>query len=196
VGGEANVDVDVRLVCATHRDLLRLVQEGRFRQDLYYRLARLIVRVAPLCERRDDIVPLAEHFLQALAGELGERSLSKEAEDKLHGYLWPGNARELRNVLCAAAALSPSPVLRASDIEQAIARLAGHPPAALDQETVEQALARCAWNLSAAARLLGVPRSTLRDRVRRNGAEGEAALPNENGYSRPSLSMSSSSRPK
>jgi DNA-binding NtrC family response regulator len=168
VGGETTLSVDVRLVCATHCDLARMVQEGRFRQDLFYRLARLVLRVAPLCERRDDILPLARHFLAQLTPEVGQRQLSKAAETRLLSHPWPGNARELRNVLSVAAVLSPAPVLEVSDVEHAIARIAGPAQAYIDVETIQQALARCGGNLSAAARLLSVPRSTLRDRLKRD----------------------------
>jgi transcriptional regulator of acetoin/glycerol metabolism len=99
-------------------------------------------------------------------------------------HAWPGNARELRNVLSVAAVLSPSPVLEVSDIEHAIARISGPAQAYLDVETIQQALARCGGNLSAAARLLSVPRSTLRDRLKREeppaptqGGTAEAPVP-------------------
>jgi DNA-binding NtrC family response regulator len=167
VGGESPISVDLRLVCATHRDLSKMVQEGSFRQDLFYRLARLVLRVAPLCERRDDILPLAEHFLEQLSPEIGRRTLCKAAEARLLSHAWPGNARELRNVLSVAAALSPAPVLEAADIEHAIARIAGPSHVSLDVETIQHAVTRCGGNLSAAARLLSVPRSTLRDRLKR-----------------------------
>ena len=182
VGGEADLAVDVRLVCATHRDLAQMVQAGSFRQDLYYRLARLVLRVPSLGERPEDIVPLAHHFMQALSSELGSRTLSRAAEARLLLHAWPGNARELRNVLCAAAALSATPVLDADDVERAISRVSGPlAPLAVDAEAVERAVARYGGNLSAASRALSIPRSTLRDRLRQ---------------SNPSLAISSSSRPK
>jgi DNA-binding NtrC family response regulator len=134
---------------------------------LYYRLARLVLRVAPLAERRDDILPLAQHFLTQLAVEVGQRQLSKAAETRLLSHPWPGNARELRNVLSVAAVLSPAPVLELSDVEHAIARISGPAQAYIDTQTIQQALERCGGNLSAAARLLSVPRSTLRDRLKR-----------------------------
>ena len=172
VGGESDVAVDVRLVCATHRDLAQMVQAGTFRQDLYYRLARLVLRVAPLRERPEDILPLAVHFLRALERELGGRTLSRAAEARLLLHDWPGNARELRNVLCAAAALSPTPRLDADDIERALSRVSGPlAPLVIDTGAVERAVARYGGNLSAASRALDIPRSTLRDRMRRRAPE-------------------------
>ena len=169
VGAETDIDVDVRLVCATHRNLARMVQEGSFRQDLYYRLARLVVSVPPLVERAADVVPLARHFLRSLASELGERSLSCAAEARLLLHGWPGNARELRNVLCAAAALSPAQVLEPEDIDRAIRRVSGPlVQVALDPEAIERAVQRYGGNLSAVSRALSIPRSTLRDRRRRS----------------------------
>ncbi|MDB4989459.1 MAG: Response regulator of zinc sigma-54-dependent two-component system [Myxococcaceae bacterium] len=187
VGGEADISVDVRLVCATHRDLAQMVHDGTFRQDLYYRLARLVLRVAPLAERPDDIVPLASHFMRALSSELGGKALSRAAEARLLLHDWPGNARELRNVLCAAAVLSATSLLDADDIERAILRVSGPlAPVVLDADAVERAVARYGGNLSAASRALSIPRSTLRDRMHRSSPA----------QSSPRRAMSSSSRPK
>jgi DNA-binding NtrC family response regulator len=173
VGGETDVRVDVRLVCATHRDLATMVQAGSFRQDLYYRLARLVLRATPLAQRPDDVLPLARHFLRALLPELGERSLTRAAEARLLSHNWPGNARELRNVLCAAAALSAGALLDADDIERALTRVSGPlAPVQLEPEAIERAVARYGGNLSAASRALAVPRSTLRDR-RKRGSKGD-----------------------
>jgi pSer/pThr/pTyr-binding forkhead associated (FHA) protein len=195
VGGEADVTVDVRLVCATHRDLAQMVQAGTFRQDLYYRLARLVLQVPPLCARPDDIVPLAQHFMRGLSRELGGRSLSRAAEARLLLHDWPGNARELRNVLCAAAAVSATPVLDADDIERAILRVSGPlSPVLLDPAAVERAVARYGGNLSAASRALSIPRSTLRDRMRSSRSLPLATA--SEGQSSPSRAMSSSSKPK
>jgi hypothetical protein len=177
VGGEAELPVDVRLVCATHRDLAQMVAEGTFRQDLYYRLARLVLRVPPLSERPEDVIALAQHFLRALTQELGARSLSRAAEARLLLHSWPGNARELRNVLCAAAAVSASSRLEPEDVERALMRVSGplvRTP--LDGRSVERAVASYGGNLSAASRALSIPRSTLRDRLRRT-ALGEPHAP-------------------
>lgn len=168
VGGESAVQVDVRLICATHRDLLQMVADGQFRQDLYYRLARLVVRVPPLAARPDDILPLAEHFLASLEADMGPRALSSQAKRRLRAHTWPGNVRELRNVLGTAAALTPASVLDSNDIELAIRRIAD--PYLVDdrdRETIMGAVRASRGNLAAASRALAIPRSTLRDRLAR-----------------------------
>jgi nitrogen regulation protein NR(I) len=99
VGGEANIPVDVRVIAATHRDLEALIREGCFRQDLFYRLSVVTIRVPPLRERRDDIAPLVRHFLQKYASEFGLETpaLSEDALRLLEAAPWPGNVRELEN---------------------------------------------------------------------------------------------------
>ncbi|MGF1465836.1 MAG: sigma 54-interacting transcriptional regulator [Sandaracinaceae bacterium] len=163
VGSERERPVEVRLICATHRDLRRGVQEQRFRQDLFFRLARLVIVVPPLRERPDDIEPLAERFLAAAAAELGPCRLGHDAVGRLQAYGWPGNVRELRNVVQAAAAGAGGAEIEARHIERALARLGGPPRGA--GSGLEAVVARHGGNLSAAARALGVPRSTLRDRL-------------------------------
>jgi transcriptional regulator with AAA-type ATPase domain len=171
VGAESTLQVDVRVVCATHRDLPRMVAEGTFREDLYFRLARLVLRVPPLSARADDILPLARHFLAGLAEEVGARGLTAEAEARLLAHDWPGNARELRNVLSVAAALSPSKLLSARDVDQALQRLCTSVgqlgPVLPSDDAMARAVERCGGNVAAAARLLELPRTTLRDHLRR-----------------------------
>ncbi len=168
VGGERELPVDVRVVCATHRDLAQMVRAGSFRQDLFYRLANLVLHVQPLAERPEDVLAIARHFVLVLAQELGGRQLSAAAEARLLLHPWPGNARELRNVLCAAAALCAGPELDLDDIERAIARVSGPlATSAPNPQAMERAVARYGGNLSAASRALNVPRSTLRDRLRK-----------------------------
>jgi DNA-binding NtrC family response regulator len=101
--------VDVRVIAATHRDLAALTRERRFREDLYYRLQVIVLRVAPLRDRREDIAPLARHFLRHLSGSETPPILTSDALAKLNGYDWPGNVRELRNVLERALAYTPPP---------------------------------------------------------------------------------------
>jgi two-component system response regulator GlrR len=175
VGGEQAIRVDVRLVCATHRNVRAMVEEGTFRRDLYYRLGQLFVEVPPLRERPEDVRALATHFLAASSADLGPRELSEAAIERLLVHDWPGNARELRNVIQSAAACSAG-LLDDSDIEEAIRLIAG-PRAARRSGTVSltEIVARFDGNLTHASRVTGIPRSTLRDRLRTEAAEREAA---------------------
>ena len=129
VGAPRPRRIDVRVVCATHRDLRAEVRRGAFREDLYYRLCGVVVRLPSLRERPGDILPLAEHFL-ALEGDGVRRSLSADARAALCVHPWPGNARELRHVVQLAIVLSDAPVIRASAL-----RFGSGPPAALPRET-------------------------------------------------------------
>jgi two-component system nitrogen regulation response regulator GlnG len=106
VGGRETIPVDVRVLAATHRDLDALMKEGRFREDLYYRLNVVTVNLPPLRERRRDIPLLVEHFLAKYSEELGERAIGPDTLDRLVGYGWPGNVRELENVVQRAMVLA------------------------------------------------------------------------------------------
>ncbi|HET9491548.1 MAG TPA: sigma-54 dependent transcriptional regulator [Methylomirabilota bacterium] len=106
VGGREAIPVDVRVLAATHRDLDALIKDGRFREDLYYRLNVVTINLPPLRERRRDIPLLVEHFLSKYAEELGERAIAPESLDRLVGYAWPGNVRELENVVQRAMVLA------------------------------------------------------------------------------------------
>jgi transcriptional regulator with AAA-type ATPase domain len=168
VGGEAAIAVDVRLVCATHRDLSAMVREGTFREDLYYRIRQEALRVPPLRERPADVPALAAHFLRGVEPQVGARSLSEGGLARLLAHPWPGNVRELRNVVRAAAVRSASARLEAEDVEAALERL-GSPREAgrSDERGIAEVLERHRGNAAAAARALGIPRSTLRDRLRK-----------------------------
>jgi DNA-binding NtrC family response regulator len=166
VGAESAREVDVRLVCATHRDLRAMVGRGEFRQDLFFRIARIVLEVAPLRERRADIDALADHFLRELSGVLGPRSLGEGARNRLRAYRWPGNVRELRNVLSAAAASSTARVLEQEDVDRALLQVGAGDPQAQTLDHMRRVLEQHGGNLTAAARALGIPRTTLRDRVR------------------------------
>ncbi|MFI5305844.1 MAG: sigma 54-interacting transcriptional regulator [Polyangiales bacterium] len=168
VGGESARKLEVRVVCATHRDLREMVADGRFRQDLYFRIARIVLTVPPLRHRPEDLLALSRHFLGELEPWVGRRALTPEAEALLRVYPWPGNVRELRNVLCAAAVASPTSSVEAQAIEQAIARLggAGLSRAQASTDGLRQVVEQYGGNLAAAARALGIARTTLRDRLR------------------------------
>ena len=114
LGGTKTIKVDVRLVAATHRDLAKMVADGRFREDLYYRLNVFPVALPPLRERRDDIPRLVRHFTQQFARRMGRRieTIPSAALDALVRYAWPGNVRELQNIIERAVILSPGPSLQ------------------------------------------------------------------------------------
>jgi transcriptional regulator of acetoin/glycerol metabolism len=167
VGGEGSLQVDVRLVCATHRDLRAMVVEGSFRQDLYYRIARMVIEVPSLRVRPEDLRALTQRFLAEIGRDLGVRQIAPEAMARLMAHAWPGNVRELRNVLSVAAAAAHS-CIDVGDVERALERVGGGIGATreLGVEAMRRALAECCGNQAAAARALGIPRSTLRDRLR------------------------------
>jgi len=166
VGSESARRVDVRLVCATHKDLRAMVHEGRFRSDLYYRIHRLVVEVPPLRARPDDIEPLALHFLRLAQPEVGERRLEPQALERLRHYPWPGNVRELRNVLELAAVGCDGAVIDLAAVDRSLARASEPSVSRPSGDSLREALAQYGGNLSAAARALGIPRSTLRDRLK------------------------------
>jgi len=111
VGGQDTIRIDVRVLAATNRDLESLMKEGKFREDLYYRLNVVTLNLPPLRERRRDIPLLVEHFLAKYAPELGERGLAPEALDRLVGHEWPGNVRELENVVQRAMVMATSGII-------------------------------------------------------------------------------------
>ncbi|MGH7312120.1 MAG: sigma-54-dependent transcriptional regulator, partial [Candidatus Rokuibacteriota bacterium] len=111
VGGREPIPVDVRVLAATHRELESLMKEGRFREDLYYRLNVVTINLPPLRERRRDIPLLVEHFLSKYAEQLGERAVAPDSLDRLMGYGWPGNVRELENVVQRAMVLATTGVI-------------------------------------------------------------------------------------
>jgi two-component system nitrogen regulation response regulator GlnG len=123
VGGDRAVPVDVRLVAATNADLARLTREGRFRSDLFYRLSVLVIRLPPLRERPEDLLPLARHFVALHAKELAGSAvqLAEDALPALAAHGWPGNVRELENVVQRALVAARGPVLTCADLEAAIA---------------------------------------------------------------------------
>ena len=173
--------VDIRLIAATHQELLTLVQERRFRLDLYYRLEVLPLRIPPLRERAEDIPPVAREVLRMLAGARGrpDVKLSLAAEEALSAYRWPGNIRELQNVLERALLRSEGPDLDVRHLALEVeARTpgprVGDDDGSLTLEEVERrhvvrVLAQEAGHVEQAARRLGIPRSTLYQKIKRLG---------------------------
>ena len=165
LGSNESVAVDIRLVCATNRNLAEEVRAGRFREDLYYRVAIVDLELPPLRERLDDVLPLAHVILARLAITHGrpEASLDRSAERELLGQPWPGNVRELENVLTKAFLLGSHRVLSARDL----ATPAPKSPNAALRTRITTALQETDWNVVTAARLLAMPRATLYRKMRR-----------------------------
>jgi two-component system response regulator FlrC len=171
LGSSETIKVDVRVIAATNCDLLERIEEGRFREDLYYRLNVFPLTTAPLRERRDDVLPLAMHVLNARCRP-GERipALSAEAAHILLTHTWPGNVRELDNVMQRALILGNGPVIQAESIQiEDYASDAGSQPAALpeslsaaERELILDALRSDNGNRQAMAKRLGISPRTLR----------------------------------
>jgi len=170
--------VNVRVLAATHRDLARMVQEGTFRRDLFYRLRVGSVELPPLRDRGDDVLHIADHFLARLRGPAPAR-LSREARARLLAYRWPGNVRELENVLAVAAALAGDGPIRLEHLELPAAGAAPEAPYhqqvdAFRRSLIARALAECG-NRAEAARRLGISRQALSYLIRQLGLGGNAA---------------------
>jgi DNA-binding NtrC family response regulator len=178
VGGKAQ-KVDVRIVAATHRDLDQWVKQGRFREDLFYRLNVVPIELQPLRKRVSDILPLAEHFL-AIASSPKKR-LSDEAGERLTCYAWPGNVRELRNAMERVAVMCRSDIVEASDLDflimsatttQEISDDDGHLSSAvekLERRLIAEALMESKGNRAEAARRLGIHRQLLHAKAEKYG---------------------------
>jgi DNA-binding NtrC family response regulator len=171
VGGEGETALDFRLVAATNRDLSAEVEANRFRLDLFHRLAALRIQMPPLRDRPADVELLAERLLESMADDVGARELSDSALTVLRAHAWPGNARELRNVLYRAAALGSSRVIAAADLDldpgDDRPRRSRYRLEHVPDGRIEEIVAEHGDNISAAARALGLARSTVRDRLRR-----------------------------
>jgi DNA-binding NtrC family response regulator len=166
LGSNREHQVAVRVVSATNADLPAMIRAGTFREDLYYRLNTIEIRVPPLAEREGDILPLAEHFLAS--SKEATKTLSADAREALRRHSWPGNVRELRNALKRATLLARGDEISAADLG-----LPGVPPPAppeqLDRETIELALARADGVIAQAAAELGLSRQTLYRRMEKLG---------------------------
>ncbi|HVT91479.1 MAG TPA: sigma-54 dependent transcriptional regulator [Bryobacteraceae bacterium] len=188
LGSNRTHHIDVRVVAATNVDLREALEQGRFREDLYYRLNVLPINVPPLRDRKEDIPFLAEHFVKKLSKDLGSpvRSISEDAIQRLKQYHWPGNVRELENVIERSMVLASSPVLEAADIRMDAAPKRAAAPGGQDaflpegmtldgyeQSIIREALKRADGNKSQAARLLGLTRNALRYRLSQMGLDGE-----------------------
>ena len=179
VGGTKPIKADARIICATNKELEKAVSAGQFREDLYYRINAFPIRLPPLRERREDILPLAEHFLQRLCQETGKKvpGISKEAQEFLLEHSWQGNVRELQNAIERAVILSHGELIQSQHLglTPEPTTETGASPAKLpadgvsleelERDLIAQALERTKGNKSEAARLLGLSRSALRYRL-------------------------------
>lgn len=179
---------DVRLLCATHRDLRQLVDNGKFRQDLYYRIAAVSLLVPPLRDRRDDIPLLAEEFLAHQAAGNGKpvpTRISVHASEALMGYTWPGNLLELEHTLERAITMASGDAIELKDI--VLPKSSAQTPAevwpdmthsltttiaGVERKLIDAALRRATGNQARAAQFLGIPRTTLRDKMAKYGMVG------------------------
>ncbi len=180
VGGNRPIQLDLRVICATNRDLGKLVQEGKFREDLYWRLKVVPIEVPPLRERREDIQELAQHFLARFAAQYGrpQQTLAPEAAQVLVQHQWQGNIRELENLMERMVVVCDSQVIEESDLPLDIAVSAGlsreaekaenlgTAMAAFEKGFVRKVLARNRWNRKRTSEQLGIGYSTLKTKLR------------------------------
>ncbi len=183
VGGGELVEVDVRVVAATNRPLEKMVEEGTFRRDLFFRLQVVEIYVPPLRERKEDVALLAEHFLRVYARQTGRdvKGFSREALEKLKNYHWPGNVRELKNVVERAVVLGQGDMVLPEDIILTNIPLGGDEPEKgpggyrptsleeVEKKHIEATLAYTKWNKTRAAAILGIERSTLDRKIHKYG---------------------------
>lgn len=174
IGGGETIKIDVRLITSTNRDLERLIQEKRFRQDLYYRLNAAILKLPPLRERRDDIPILLEHFLEQFQEQNGIHvtSVSSSAMDMLLQYKWPGNVRELKNTLNYAATMAAGATIGVEDLPSSLVDAKGEKPARsklveAEKTIILRALKEAGNNKRKAAIALNISRKTLYNKLKK-----------------------------
>ena len=181
VGGRKTIPVDVRIVCATHQDLDAMIAAGRFREDLFYRLAEIVVRIPGLKERPGDAVLLAQYFLTRFARENGRdfKGLTPDAIAAISDWPWPGNVRELENRMKRAVIMAEGSRLTAADLdlvnssdEAALTLKVARETA--DRQAIRRPMLRADGNVSTAAKFLGVSRPTLYDLLKQYGLENAA----------------------
>lgn len=172
IGGRKPIAVDTRVVCATHRDLDAMIAEGTFREDLYYRLAEIVVKIPTLAERPGDAGLLAKHFVQRFAPDMNPqvKGLAPDALAMIDAYSWPGNVRELENRIKRAVIMADAKLVSAADMDldeaeddAAVVLNLKAVREAADRKAIRRALARTEGNISGAAKLLGISRPTLYD---------------------------------
>jgi len=181
VGSNRTIRVNVRIITATHRDLPRMVREGKFREDLYYRLAVIPIHLPALRERPGDLLGIVGKVSRELAGRLGQelKTISPDVLEVFSRYPWPGNIRELENVLehgyaCTAGKVITTdslPLSLRTEAAEASSPRSWLPPAAGERERVLEALHRNKWKITAAAAALGCDRTTLWRKMKKFGLQ-------------------------
>ena len=180
IGGRREIAVDARIVCATHQNLDEMIAGGSFREDLYYRISEVVIRIPALRERANDPILLARNFIIRFRHELGRpvRDFTAGALDAIAGYAWPGNVRELENRVKRAVIMAEGSRITVEDLELESLDAENATPLTLkatreraEQDAVARALARADGNISQAAKLLGVSRPTLYDLMKHHGAK-------------------------
>ena len=178
IGGRAEIPVDVRVICATNKNLSEAMSSGEFREDLYYRVSEITIDIPPVRERTGDRILLARHLLNQAASQLGRalKGFTDDAHDAIDACDWRGNVREMENRIKAAAIMAEGKFVTAQDLAlsqpaksqnlnlRAIRQVA-------ETDAINQALIRAAGNVSRAAELLGVTRPTLYDLMRKYGID-------------------------
>ncbi|MCX7771215.1 MAG: sigma-54 dependent transcriptional regulator [Proteobacteria bacterium] len=190
IGGTNDISVDIQLIAATNQDLIKLVEDGKFRKDLYYRLKVIEINVPPLRERREDIIPLAKYFINYYNKKLGKHflGLDKLAEEALINYSYPGNVRELKNLIEKIMILEDDKYIKLEHLSQELKQLDFKENKSedlrdiyeegleeyikkLEKRFIKEALERCQGNKSETAKLLKIDRSTLRYKIKLYGIE-------------------------
>jgi two-component system NtrC family response regulator len=183
LGGRDEIAVDVRVVCATHQDLRRLIEAGRFREDLFYRISEISILIPPLRDREGDSLLLAHAFLEKFSRQYGKtfKGFTPDACIAIERHAWPGNVREMENCLKRAVIMSEDGRLAAQDLgltvstEEPMPLNLRHAREAAEREAVSKALARVGGNIAKAAELLGVSRPTLYDLLSRHDLAPKAS---------------------
>jgi two-component system response regulator HydG len=189
VGGTQTIKVDVRVVAATNKDLPREIAEGRFREDLYYRLNVVEVRIPSLASRREDVPLLAEHFLRRFAGKNGKtlRGFTDAAMEKLENYAWPGNIRELEHAVERAVVLTRGDVVDLGDLPEAVRKgpigaasqiviPIGTPMEEIERRVIHETLRHTKGDKNLAARMLGIAARTIYRKLAQEEGEKPAAV--------------------
>jgi len=169
IGGRKEIPVDVRILCATHQNLAALIEQGRFREDLYYRISEIVIEIPPLREREGDVIVLAKSFLNQLAKEYNSsvKGFSADAIAAMEGYAWPGNVRELESKVKRGVIMADGAQVSAEDLELAQSDAEPMPlnlrevREAAERKAISRAMNHCDQNITDAAHVLGITRPTL-----------------------------------